>query len=250
VILEIGVGHHVDGVSVAFRPLEERQLPVRPSGRACVRRQVIELQVADVGRHLRVGRRGGRDPATVTRRLVQVARRHRTLQRHASAAGVEVPAAEVVVGMPRVRRQRKEHRRGRCADRGAHDEEGMAASLFAVDVDLEDDFVVARAPCDVDVDEKRGRPRATVAGGIRRGGVAVRGDGVVRADDDALRPDASDLDRHRQSPGRRHVHSDRPATNDRLRPAVRRDRLVCHRRKLFRQPRAGQPGAGVPQMAH
>ena len=53
-VLEVGVGDDVDGVALALGPLEERLLPVGPAGRAGVRRQVVEAEVADVGGHLAV----------------------------------------------------------------------------------------------------------------------------------------------------------------------------------------------------
>ena len=56
VLLQIGVGADADFETLALGPLNEGQLPVGPPRRPRVARQVVELDVPDVGRVLRVGR--------------------------------------------------------------------------------------------------------------------------------------------------------------------------------------------------
>ena len=143
VILEIGVRAHADLESFAFGPLDERQLPVRPPCRTGVAGQVVELDVPDVRGVLRIGRTRARHATPLARRLVQVAGRHRPLHGDVGAARVQVRSAEVVVGVPRVVRQREHDARAR---RRTHDEERVVAPYLLADVDLHDDLVVARPP--------------------------------------------------------------------------------------------------------
>ena len=106
VFFEIAIHAHADLEPFAFGPLDERQLPVGPTGRTGIARQMVDLDVADVRGVLRIGRAGPRHPAALARRLEKVARRHRPLHGDVGAARVQVRSAEVVVGVPRIGRQR------------------------------------------------------------------------------------------------------------------------------------------------
>ena len=226
---EIGVRAHTDLEPFAFGPLDERQLPVGPTRRPGVARQMVELDVADVRGVLRIGRARARHAPALARRLVEVARRHRPLHRNVGAAGVQVRSAEVVVGVPRVGRQREHDAR---AGRRTHDEERVVAPHLLADVDLHDDLVVARPPRRVDVERERDRPAAPLRGRVLRRLVLVGRDGVGAEHDLAARADPRHLDAHRPPAGRRHVQTDLLARAHRLRPAVPRHHLARHRPTL------------------
>ena len=144
VILEVRVRHHVDPVALALGPLQERQLPVRPPGRARPRRQLVEPQVAHVRGHLRIRGVDHRDATPGTGRLVEEARRHRPLQRRPRRAGVEVQPAEVVVGVQRVGGQLQQDRVRRIGRRAEHEERVVAASAAAVSGPLPRDVFPVR----------------------------------------------------------------------------------------------------------
>ncbi len=238
-LLEVGVRDDVDLVALTIRPLDERQLPVRPARRAAVGRQVVHAEIPDVTRRLRVGRVQRRDALARAGRLVQVAGGHRSLHRDRGRAGVEVAAAEVVVGVPRVRRQREEHPCGGGREVRSYDEEGVGTAGLAVDVDRQDDLVVARRPVRLDGDVGRGRPPAPSFGGVERRRVIVGRDARLAVHDGAGGPDVRDLDVDGASAGRRHVQRDPFPSGDRLRPAVPRHRLVCHPLTLRGRVRSG-----------
>ena len=200
-VFQVGVGDDVDVVTATFGPLQERKLPVGPAGRSRPGRQMVERQVPDVRGHLRIRRRGRRDAAAEPGRLVQVPRRHRALQRHVRRARVEVAPAEVVVRVPRVRREREEDRCGSRVRLGTHDEERVTAAALAVDLDLEDHLVVTGAPRPIDVQHEGRRPSAPTAGRVDRRRVAVGGDGTIGEDHRPFGTDARNFDRDR-SPAR------------------------------------------------
>ena len=190
-----------------------------------------------MARRLRIGRVQRRDPLTGPRRLVQVPGRHRPLQRDSGPTVVEVAAAEVVVGVPGVGAEREQDRRRRGREVRAHHEEGMGPADLAVDVDRQDDLVVARRPLRLDADVGRGRPPAA---GVRRigwGRVIACRDVRFREHDGAGRTDVGDLDRHGPGAGRRQMETHPLAARHRLRPAVSGHRLVRHRPTLCSRPR-------------
>jgi hypothetical protein len=160
---------------------------------------VVELEVADVGGVLRIGRARPRHATALARRLVQVARRHRTLHGDVGAARVEVRSPEVVVGVPGVRRQRDHDARAR---RRAHDEERVVSSQLLADVDLHDDLVVTRLPRRVDVQRERNGPTASLGGSVVWRLVRVCRDGVVAEHDLPSATHPCHLDAHRPCTGR------------------------------------------------
>ena len=234
-LLEIGVRNDVDRVVLPLGPLDERQTPVRPTGRAAVGRQVVHPQVADMARRLMIGRMQRRHALTRAGRLVQVARRHRPQHRRLGGAGVEVAAAEVVVGVPRVGVDRPEDACTRRGEVGTHDEEGTARALLPVGVDRQQHLVVARPPVQPHDDLGGGRPVAPVLGRVGRRRVIARRHTLFGEHDLAHLPDPGDLDRHRSTTGRRQVQCHRLARGRRLRPAVSVHRLVRHRRDPTRR---------------
>ena len=148
-------------------------------GRPGVAREVVDLDVADVGGVLRVGRARARDAPALAGRLVQVPRRHRPLQGDVGPPGVQVRSAEVVVGVPGVRRQREDDARAR---RRADDEERVVPPDLLAHVDLHDDLVVARAPRRVDVQRQGRGPPAPLGGRVARRLVLAGGDRVGAED--------------------------------------------------------------------
>ena len=165
VCLEVGIAAHADLEALAFGPLDERHLPIRPTGRSGIARQMVDLDVADVRRVLRIGRARPRHATALARRLVEIAGRHRALHGDLRATGVEVRPSEVVVGMPRVCRQCEHDAR---VGWRPHDEEGTVAPHLGANVDLHDDFVVARPPGRIDVQRESGRPIAPFRRGVLR----------------------------------------------------------------------------------
>ena len=241
VVLQIGVGDHVDLVALPFGPLEERQLPVGPARRAGVGREVVRRQVAAVRGHLRVGHLHGGDPPPGPGRLGQVAGRQRALERHRGAAGVEVPAAEVVVGVPGVGRHGEQRRCGRGADLRPHHEEGVAPPGVTIDVDLQDDLVVPAPPRRVDVEHHGRRPAAALPVGAAGRGVVIGRECRLGEHHLTPPPHPGHLDRHRPPAGRRQVQPHGPPAHRRLRPAIPSHRLIGHRRKLLRPVAVGRP---------
>ena len=230
-VVEIGIRAHTDLEAFAFGPLDERQLPIGPTRRTGVAREMVELQVADVGGVLRVGRARPGDAPALPRRLVQIARRHRPLHRNVRAADVEVRSAEVVVGVPGVRREREHDAR---TGRRTHDEEGTVAPHLVADVDLHDDLVVARAPRRTDVEGECRRPPATVRCGIPRRVVFAGRDRVGGEHDFASpaptratstrtgRPPDDDMCTPTWSPGRADCGQQYPVTSSRATATCRR----------------------------
>ena len=107
VLFEIGIRAHADLEALAFGPLDERQLPVGPTRRTGIARQMVDLDVPDMGGVLRIGRARAGHPPALARRLVEIARRHRPLHGNVGAPGVQVRSAEVVVGVPGIGGQRQ-----------------------------------------------------------------------------------------------------------------------------------------------
>ncbi len=205
VLLEIRVGAHADLEALAFGPLDEGQLPVGPTRRPGVARQMVDLDVADMRGVLRIRCARPRHAPALARRLVEVARRHRSLQGDMGAAGVQVRPAEVVVGVPRIGRQRHDDPRPR---RRPHDEERVVAPHLVADVDLHDDLVVPRPPRRIDVQREGDGPSAPLRRGVLRSLVLV-GRYRVRAENDlASHPDPCHLDAYRPPSRRRNVQAD------------------------------------------
>ena len=241
-LLQVGVGDDVQVVALPLGPRDERELPVGPARRAGPRREVVHGEVADVGRHLAIGRMHHGDPAPGTRRLGQVTGAHRALQADRGAAVVEVAPTEVVVGVPRVRRQRQQDPGGGGTGRRPHHEEGVAASGSAADVDLEGHLVVARRPRRIDLDGARRRPPAPLGRGAGGGRMIADLDAWVGEDHGPDRADAGHLDGGRPPTGRRQVQPDALAGAGGLRPAVPDNRLVGHRATLMVTPAWRRPG--------
>jgi hypothetical protein len=246
-VLEVGVGDDVHAVALPLRPLQEGELPVRPSRRAGVGGQVVAAQIADVGVHVGVVAGEERHPSTGPGRLVEVPPCERALQRDLRAAGVEVAAAEVVVGVPGVGAQGEEHARRRPTHRRADHEEGVLTPPPAADVDLEGDLVVARPPAGLDGDGPAGRPSAALLRGVEGDGVFTCLHPLLAQDDLPPPADPRHLHRDRPGTGRREVQRDRAAGFHRLGPAVARHGLVGHLggryRPVWRGPAYGWAGA-------
>ena len=183
-----------------------------------------------MGVHVAVGWVRGGDAAPGTLGFVQVTPRHGASERRVGAAVVEVAAAEVVVGVPGVGGELEEDRVGRSRGR-ADDEERVALPRLAVDIDGQQHLVVAGGPVVADQDGRRGRPAATVGGGITGCRMVCRVD-RARPHHGALGPDPGDLHRHRAGSRRRQVEGDLAAGRDRLGPAVAGDRFERHGRIL------------------
>ena len=194
VFFEVGIRTHPDLETLAFGPLDKRQLPIRPTGRSGVARQMVDLDVADVCSVLRIGRARPRHATTLARGLIQVARRHRTLHGNVRATGVQVRSTKIVVGMPCIRRQRENDAR---VGRRTYDEERTIAPHLSLDVDLHDDLVVARPPGRVDVQHESDGPVAPLRGSIPRRLVLVCSHCVRPKHHVASRADPCHLNAHR-----------------------------------------------------
>ena len=244
VLLQIGIRAHADLEALALGPLEEGQLPVGPTGRAGVAREMVDLDVADVRGVLRVG-----------------LARSRSRDDPCPAACTGSPPPSAAAWRPGSRRCRGSVRRSRCRratcwspararcarpGRGTHDEEGVVAPDLLADVDLHDDLVVAGAPGRIDVQGQRHGPPAPLRGGVLRRLVLVGRDGVGAEHDLAPSADPCHLDPHRPAARRRQVQADLLARADRLRPAVPRHHLACHGATLTRPDDAapGRNGSG------
>ena len=206
-------------------------------------------QVADVGGALDVVGDHVGDPPAAARRLVQVAARHRPLERDGGAAGVEVAAAEVVVGVPGVggqgqedRRRRRAHpaggRRRRRGPGGAcrrRRSRGPPRSSRCATSDRRS------APARRASRSRSGRRRAA-SGGHRRAPPSSLNT-TVRSS-----PTRATSTRTGRPAGRRQVQPHRLPRLGRLRPAVPRHRLERHGPGRYRLPArsVGEPVAVEP----
>ena len=226
--LEVRVGDHVDLVALPLGPLDERTTPVGPARRAAVRRQVVHPEIAHMAGRLVVRWMDRGDPLTRARRLVQVARCHRAQHRRLRGAGVEVASAEVVVRMPRVGVDRPQDLRRRGGKVWPYDEEGSARAQLGVDVDRQQDLVVAGAPVRVGDDVGRHGPTAAVLRRIGRSRMVAGRNVGLEMHDLAHHSEARHLDRHRPASRRREMQRHALPRRHRLRPAVPVHRLVRH----------------------
>ncbi len=228
-LFEISVRADADLEPLAFGPFDERQLPVGPTRRPGIARQMVDLDVADVCGVLRIGRARPRHPSALARRFVEVARRHRPLHGDVGATGVEVRPAKVVVGVPGVGRQRHHDA---CTGRWTHNEEREVTAHLLADVDLHHDLVVARPPRLVDVQRESNGPSAPGRGGAFRRLMLFGCDRVRPEDDVPVRADPCHLYAHWPARRRRNVQANRRAPRHRLRPAIPGDHFAVHLRTL------------------
>ena len=167
--LQIRADRDIDPVAVALGPMQERALPVPPSGATAPHRQTEWFGPFEEPQRLGVGVRLHLAPVRL--RLGEEPRRHRAPHRDLCGARVQGRTAPVVVGVVGARREHEQDRRSLAAAR-PHDEERLRALVAGAQCHR----VVPAGPV-TDRDLQRNGPSAAVRARVRGRGVVIGGAG-------------------------------------------------------------------------